>query len=351
MFQSALFAQTDISSNDLLGAMGKVQNYEISVDNVIQVDVGSAGPNQTWDFRNVAFQPLIGRVEFLDPAQTEFAGDFPNANLAQRINMANEQEVNIINYYQIESQLFIHSGLAGYSAENPMDSSYVQVFDDTVAALPMMYQNTWTTVSADTFGLFPVTASITIDTTVHTLDAWGTVRLPMGDFQCLRLRNDVKSETFTVFNGVKFPLGSETTIDYVWIAKDNFQVAGVESMDGETNPNFSQASYFQRLTTMQTAVSDQNPDKQIPSGFHLSQNYPNPFNSATKITFSVPEAARVTIQVYDLTGRLIATLLDDVMPAGVHSQVFESSDLASGTYVYKMRAGNVTQSRKMQYLK
>jgi hypothetical protein len=351
LFQSNLFAQTDISSKDLLGAMGKVQNYEISVDNVIQVDVGSAGANQTWDFRNVTFEPLIGRVEFLDPAQTAFAGEFPEANLAQKINMADEQEIDILNYYQIESQLFIHSGLAGYNSENPLDSSYVQVFDDTVATLPMMYQNTWTTVSADTFGLFPVTASITIDTTVHTIDAWGTVRLPMGDFQCLRLRNDVKSETYTVFNGVKFPLGTETSIDYVWIAKDHFQVAGVESMDGETDPNFSQASYFQRLTTVQTAVSDRNPDNQMPTGFHLLQNYPNPFNSATKITFSVPDAARVTIQVYDLNGRLVATLIDDVMPAGMHSQIFETDNLASGTYVYKMRAGDFTESRKMQYLK
>jgi hypothetical protein len=88
-----------------------------------------------------------------------------------------------------------------------------------------------------------------------------------------------------------------------------------------------------------------------PSSFALDQNWPNPFNPATTISFQLPAAAGVSLKVYDLTGREVATLVDEVKPAGIHSVTFDGSGLASGTYVYRIQAGNYVATRKLVLVK
>ena len=89
----------------------------------------------------------------------------------------------------------------------------------------------------------------------------------------------------------------------------------------------------------------------IPSEFGLEQNYPNPFNPATSIAFQVPENNRVTLEVYDVTGRRITTLVDDHMDAGYHEVTFDGTRLASGVYLYRMQAGDFVQTRKLMLVK
>lgn len=88
-----------------------------------------------------------------------------------------------------------------------------------------------------------------------------------------------------------------------------------------------------------------------PSQFELSQNYPNPFNPTTKINYAVPFDSKVTISVYSVTGELIAELVNDFVTAGAYSVDFDGRNLASGMYIYKMTAGNFTQTNKMMLMK
>lgn len=90
---------------------------------------------------------------------------------------------------------------------------------------------------------------------------------------------------------------------------------------------------------------------EIPSSFSLSQNYPNPFNPTTKINYSVPFDSKVTISVYSVTGELIMELVNDNVSSGSYSVDFDGSNLASGMYIYKMTAGNFTQTNKMMLMK
>lgn len=76
-----------------------------------------------------------------------------------------------------------------------------------------------------------------------------------------------------------------------------------------------------------------------PSRYLLEQNYPNPFNPATTIQFSLPEAATISIKLYDVLGRELITLLKGNYSEGVHRFVFDASKLASGMYVYQICAG------------
>jgi hypothetical protein len=88
-----------------------------------------------------------------------------------------------------------------------------------------------------------------------------------------------------------------------------------------------------------------------PAVFYLSQNYPNPFNPSTKIDYSVPQASKVSLKVYDMLGREVASLVDEYKEIGTYTVTFDASNLAGGIYLYVISAGDFMQSKKMTYLK
>ena len=90
---------------------------------------------------------------------------------------------------------------------------------------------------------------------------------------------------------------------------------------------------------------------QRPSGFVLEQNYPNPFNPVTTISFELPKVSKTTLSVYDLSGRQIRVLKNEVMPAGKHSVRFHAHSLPSGVYLYQLRANDVILSKKAVLIK
>ena len=89
----------------------------------------------------------------------------------------------------------------------------------------------------------------------------------------------------------------------------------------------------------------------LPTEYALGQNYPNPFNPSTKIKYSVPQNGLVSLIVYDLTGQVVATLLNEVKEAGNYELNFNAAGLSSGVYFYKMISENFTQVKKMSILK
>jgi hypothetical protein len=91
---------------------------------------------------------------------------------------------------------------------------------------------------------------------------------------------------------------------------------------------------------------------EMPTEYSLEQNYPNPFNPSTNISFSLPETANVTLEVYNLQGQLVASLLNNMSKsAGRHSISFDASALSSGVYVYRITAGSFMSTKKMSLLK
>jgi hypothetical protein len=88
-----------------------------------------------------------------------------------------------------------------------------------------------------------------------------------------------------------------------------------------------------------------------PKEFNLKQNFPNPYNSQTTISYSVPNSSLVQIQIFDILGREISTLLNEEKAAGNYQVEFNASSLSSGIYLYKLQAGEFVQTRKMILLK
>jgi hypothetical protein len=93
-----------------------------------------------------------------------------------------------------------------------------------------------------------------------------------------------------------------------------------------------------------------------PEKYALEQNYPNPFNPSTAISYQLPQATRVTLSIYDLSGQLVKTLVDEEQPANSYTIFWDGTNkagrkVASGIYIYALRAGDFVQKRRMALLK
>ncbi len=89
----------------------------------------------------------------------------------------------------------------------------------------------------------------------------------------------------------------------------------------------------------------------IPEVFSLSQNYPNPFNPSTRISFSIPQQSNVTLKIYDVLGKEVMTLVNEVKSPGSYEVEFNAANLASGAYFYKIQAGKFNDIKRMVLIK
>jgi hypothetical protein len=92
-------------------------------------------------------------------------------------------------------------------------------------------------------------------------------------------------------------------------------------------------------------------DGTTPTDFMLGQNYPNPFNPITHIEYSIPVSGQVSLKVFNSLGQEVATLYDGIQEAGKYVATFNSSELTSGSYIYQLKSGDVTISKKFTLMK
>jgi hypothetical protein len=108
--------------------------------------------------------------------------------------------------------------------------------------------------------------------------------------------------------------------------------------------------YVSNSLGIPTSVEEENNPTTV-NNFELQQNYPNPFNPSTQIRFTLAEQSQVTLKVYNILGKEIATLVNDVISSGVHEVSFDGSGLASGVYFYTIQTGKFTKTHKMILMK
>ena len=109
---------------------------------------------------------------------------------------------------------------------------------------------------------------------------------------------------------------------------------------------------YQNLAGIETGVSEAfTATRTIPSRLNLSQNYPNPFNPTTHIDYTLPHAAHVTLDVYNMLGQKVVGLANGRREAGLHSVTWDASGMVSGMYIYQLKAGNIVITNKMLLMK
>lgn len=152
--------------------------------------------------------------------------------------------------------------------------------------------------------------------------------------------------------------GGEFTI---WMEQTSETSATFSGVDGKTYEFFSQSvDWVGNAETMRGEADTQTevqlststePSAGIPKQYVLDQNYPNPFNPSTTIQYGLPETGNVSLEVFDMTGRRVATLVSGNQRAGWHNVTFDASNLASGMYIYRIQSGEFIQTRKLILVK
>jgi hypothetical protein len=118
---------------------------------------------------------------------------------------------------------------------------------------------------------------------------------------------------------------------------------------GDTNDLAEAELWYLSGNTFTLTSVDDNPV--VIGKFELEQNFPNPFNPSTIIRYTIPENGLVTLKVFDLLGREVTTLINEVQNAGTHTAQFSAQDMPTGMYLYTITAGNFTSTKKMMLVK
>ena len=139
----------------------------------------------------------------------------------------------------------------------------------------------------------------------------------------------------------------------VVVSDSNYHVLGTVGQPligvASNSSNINFAGFWTLSSDLITSV--EHIPSSIPKEFRLQQNYPNPFNPTTTIQFALPKQSVVTLKLFDILGREVATLVDEEMQPGEYKIVFEVKELASGVYFYRIQADGFVQSKKLTVLK
>jgi hypothetical protein len=139
-------------------------------------------------------------------------------------------------------------------------------------------------------------------------------------------------------------------INSSWVPDDSENREGYRVTDGAGNHySFSGHSATFSYRLLVTGITDNN--SSIPEMLFLSQNYPNPFNPTTTISFSFPSRSFVSLKVFDVMGRDVATIVSEEMPAGNYSRQWNAAGMPSGVYFFRLHAGAYTETKKLLLLR
>lgn len=164
---------------------------------------------------------------------------------------------------------------------------------------------------------------------VTAIDGYGTLKLSIGEFPCLRVRKEHRG------------YGDK---EFMFLTQEG-AFLGVGSVPlGAPDAGVVDGGMQVMLAASLVGVSD---EAQLPGAFRLEQNYPNPFNPSTDIEFQMASPGHARLAVYDLLGREVSLLVDRSLDAGRHTTRFNSTGLASGVYVYRLTAQGFASTRTM----
>jgi subtilisin family serine protease len=204
-----------------------------------------------------------------------------------------------------------------------------------------------------------------IDAYAAYLLALSMIPVELSSFSAAANENSVTLNwsTVTETNNSGFSVERKTPLDERWIEVGfvpGFGSTTERKSYSFTDANLSMASYSYRLKQIDFDGTVEYSNEVFaevgaPKNFALMQNFPNPFNPSTTIEFSIPQASNVSIQVYNIIGELVGSLVNQTLEAGYHRFNFDAGSLPSGTYVYQLKAtgqsGTFVDTKKMLLMK
>lgn len=193
-------------------------------------------------------------------------------------------------------------------------------------------------------GDLQVTDLVPLETGIITMPSTGTNNLVhlvsfMAGTEAVPIFDDLTTNTF--YAG--FKINKQNEGNFIYIAGRPYRFNSAAS--------FANYDFIINNWMASTPTGTDDFEEKVPADFALLQNYPNPFNPSTQITFSLPERSNVTLKIFDILGKEIATLVNETKSAGTYNVNFDASKLSSGVYIYSIQAGDFAESRKMLLMK
>ncbi len=337
---STVYGQITITSDNIPHQVGTYTVYDEA--NSVDVDLGTPGGGRTWNFSSQVTEESYDSW-IVDKAETPFADSFPTANLvSKQVETYKDSAIGYI-YSRLTTNAMTSLGMGTVAPGSTM----TMVYDEPMVwPLPIGYQNSWYMHSV--FRQAIELMEIVMEMRIHNLvDAWGTVNIPYGSFDCLRIQQYDTMITTVYVMGT--PVTSDTTgwLSYPFFAENYGQIVSIKSYPGETNPNFTTADMFTRLSYFTTGISE---DELLTQNFEL-RNYPNPFTTTTEINYTLARDAYVKLDVFNLVGEKITTLVDGWQTKSAKTVRWDASDLPGGIYLYRIETGEVSRTSKMILLR
>lgn len=332
---SISYGQIAITWDEIPQEVGVHMIYEIC-DTVV-IDLGTPGGGKTWNFTS---QVTDGYLEewIVDGAGTPFIDSFPTANLVYKSPYGADTEYR---YKELTPTAMNYLGFGFISPETTIVMTYT---DPMTFPLPVSYGDSWS-ISAS---VYDTTNGMVLTLEWrgrHYVDAWGTMKIPYGSFECLRVQQyDTMYVTVYVMGS---PVYGDTTyhINYLFIAENHGMIVYVTSYEGETDPNYTEASSIMRLSSF-TGVSEAD----LIQNFEVS-SFPDPFVKTTEISYTLPEDGYVKLEVFNLMGGKIKTLVDGFQTKGEKVIKWDASELPVGIYLYRIETPLGIKTDKMILLR
>jgi hypothetical protein len=337
-----LFITISLASAQITVSRSSIENgpdewTSFSAQAPVTIDNGPAGANQSWTFDQQA--NVASSIQIVDPASTPFAADFPTAN---RCWAFLQDTTGGFSYVRLADNGHYSLGFGS----NVGGIEFVASYDDEALDSPLPFNfNTpnWTRVARYTFEQSEGFVQTTVDSAISDVDGWGSVTTPHGVYDVLRLF----SQIWTTITFTGLPEVTSATVGYDWITAAGIPVASSQTLDGNTNPNFTQGYVSYTTYSAQAAEPVRGP---VADNFRVGQNYPNPFNPTTTLPISLQQASIVEVTIYNELGEVVSHEEFSFGP-GEYTVPFDGSAWASGNYFANVKAGDVSQTKRMTLVK
>ncbi len=303
----------------------------------IVFDPLTPGGNRTWNISSFNYT-VEGAQSWVAVAGLPGASEFPTATIAIEVE---GEDGNSYTFLRVASGGAYALGVSGVLEGDP----FWLAFDEEALTVefPMTFGSEWTSVIRMTFELQPGVSTVQLDSTLHTIDAWGNMTTPSWSGPALRDLQHEYSASYT--NGDLTSSNEEW--NYFWWSGDlgnsvHYSCDGVCDSPDFTNGDLSVIS---ATTTSLDPVG-----APLAENFSVGQNYPNPFNPTTNLPINIVRAGKVEITIYNQLGEVVSTNEYQLSP-GTHDVSFDGSAWSSGNYFAQVRNDGHLQTRRMTMVK
>lgn len=338
-----LFAQGPVITSSYNPSVN--DNWLFKEADTTNVLPGSSGANVTWNFTGINLNSNVETMSWVSPNSTPYFSYYPTANMA-----TTQTGGNSVMYWQKTGNML---GWLGQADSGPSGLKLSRTYNNVgipYFRFPMSYGGATYIDSARFYITEGSSWRHYYEIITQNADGYGIINLPGGVTysNVVRIKYYVAAIDTLSTGG----LGFVSEYRYEWF-RSGFKfpvfqiITHLEYIMGVGPSGYKVV----RFTTTNVPIGIKNISEAVPSEYSLSQNYPNPFNPATNIKYQITKSGFVSLKVFDIMGREISTLVNEKQNAGTYEATFDAGDLSSGVYLYKLRAGEFTDTKKLIVLK